>query len=557
MTDFIPLLIAYSIVISVVILLFMAMTPLLSKRYSAKGLYYAWLVIVIGLIVPYRPQIGVSENRMNVPVEVPLFSNDTLPTISSKPVSAMVQISNAAGRSATQNIEFEQIMSVVWITGVVIFLLCNMLNHFRFVKITNRWSESITEEKPLMLLKAIKEELGIDKHIYLNFCPFISSPMMVGLLKPRILLPAAGYTEDTLYYIIKHELIHYKRKDLWYKCFVLLAAAMHWFNPIVYLMARAVSSQCELSCDAEVVSSADSDARAQYCETLLEVMKSRSKFRTVLSTNFIGGKSIMKKRIFSIMDTSRKKTGLAVICIVLLITAGVGVASATTGSNEKLPADSIKPDVSIKLRDYVNTPENYGASVRNVVSRPELEFYIDGRDIAKIEIMCENEYLYAVDWTETQHEKYWNTDYFQTYDEETQTCTFYPERLYDKSMQLSFDKDFSRYEDIWYKWTAYNMYKWASENNYSRIRGYGMGPKVEITDDMTEEQKLNLAAGNDGFGTTGLGHIQLDGYPEELTKDVITIIITDREGNTVTKYIDINVSNDELHQTVVSASIRD
>jgi len=171
--------------------------------------------------------------------------------------------------------------------------------------------------------------------------------------------------------------------------------------------------------------------------------------------------------------------------------------------------------------------------------------------------MCENEYLYAVDWTETQHEKYWNTDYFQTYDEETQTCTFYPERLYDKSMQLSFDKDFSRYEDIWYKWTAYNMYKWASENNYSRIRGYGMGPKVEITDDMTEEQKLNLAAGNDGFGTTGLGHIQLDGYPEELAKDVITIIITDREGNTVTKYIDINVSNDELHQTVVSASIRD
>jgi len=74
---------------------------------------------------------------------------------------------------------------------------------------------------------------------------------------------------------------------------------------------------------------------------------------------------------------------------------------------------------------------------------------------------------------------------------------------------------------------------------------------------MTDEQKLMLAASDDGSGITGLGHIQLDGCPEELTKDRIIIKITDREGNLTTRYIDIDISNDELNQTVVSARVAD
>jgi hypothetical protein len=50
-----------------------------------------------------------------------------------------------------------------------------------------------------------------------------------------------------------------------------------------------------------------------------------------------------------------------------------------------------------------------------------------------------------------QHEKYWNTEYYQTYDEETQTCTFYADRLYDKSMSFMFDENFTEYDNIWYR----------------------------------------------------------------------------------------------------------
>jgi hypothetical protein len=378
--------------------------------------------------------------------------------------------------------------------------------------------------------------------------------MMIGFGKPRILLPMTDFTEEELRFVLKHELVHYKRKDLWCKALVLAATALHWFNPIVHLMARAIDAQCELSCDAMILQSANADMRKRYIEVIMRAAKHQTKWKAVLSTNFYGGRKGMKKRILSILDTRKKEAGLAAVCIAIVLTIGVGttykaaVPETTPGASA---ASTGKADVKIRLADNENLPENYGTSVSNVDSRPELEFYVEGKDIAQLEITCDTEFLYAVDWTKTQHEKYWNTDYSQTYDEKRQTYVFHPEWLYDKKMVLPFGEDFQDHGDIWCRWTAWNLHQWASEDNYSHILGAGLKP----TDDMTEEEKLKLAAGDDGSDRTGLGHIQLDGYPEEKTKDRIKITVTDRQGKVTTKYINVKISNDELNQTVVTASV--
>lgn len=53
MQSFILMLLTGSAAMSVVILLYMAIMPLLAKRYSVTGSYYAWLIIVAGLIIPF------------------------------------------------------------------------------------------------------------------------------------------------------------------------------------------------------------------------------------------------------------------------------------------------------------------------------------------------------------------------------------------------------------------------------------------------------------------------------------------------------------------------
>jgi hypothetical protein len=223
----------------------------------------------------------------------------------------------------------------VWLIGVMAFIIYQAIRHYRFVKTARRWEESITDEQALSIFHTLKMEMGIKQQIGLHFNPCVGSPMMIGITKPQILLPTEELAEDELRFILKHELVHYKRNDLLYKSLVLVATAMHWFNPVVYLMARAVNTLCETSCDAEVIRNANEDARWQYSETIIGVVKYRSKTKlsTAFSTNFYGGKKGMKNRISSIMDTSKKRMGAVILSGALILTLGTGFMIATNTVN--------------------------------------------------------------------------------------------------------------------------------------------------------------------------------------------------------------------------------
>jgi len=112
---------------------------------------------------------------------------------------------------------------------------------------------------------------------------------------------------------------------------------------------------------------------------------------------------------------------------------------------------------------------------------------------------------------------------------------------------MTFGEDFTDYDQIWYRWTTHNMYEWAAKDDFSQFLGVG-----EIPDGLSEEVKMKLAAGE---FSDAAGHMQLDGYPEKLKEDTITITITDRQGNKTTKMIHVKVSNNELRQTVVTATM--
>ncbi|QJD84693.1 hypothetical protein [Cohnella herbarum] len=204
-------------------------------------------------------------------------------------------------------------------------------------------------------------------------------------------------------------------------------------------------------------------------------------------------------------------------------------------------------DAVFELADHGDATGEARTYVSYVDSRPGLEFYVEGDNIAKIEMSTENEYLYAVDWTKTQQEKYWNQDVYQKFDEERQVSIADFDLLYDKKMTMTFDENFRDYDKIWYRWTAWNMHKWAAADDFAHFLGAGRKPSP----DAGPQEKAEMAAGD----KSGIGHMQLDDYPDELKKDRITIEITDRNGHRTTKVIAVNVANNELGQTVVTARL--
>ena len=408
MSEFILALLICSATMSVLALIFMMITPMLTKRYSIQTCYYAWLIVIIGLIIPFRPQWHHSIIRVEVPGNTAVTAAPSTETGHpgggqyESPAPVAIKFGNNPVRylppavppyltrttglrsdsAGFPGFSWWQIAAMVWLVGLIVFLAKHGIKHYHFVKTVNRWSERITDVQSLSLLQMLQAEMGIQKPVTLYRCPSIGSPMLTGLRNPRILLPAANLAPDSLCFVLAHELVHYKRKDLYYKCLILIATAIHWFSPIVYLVAKTIDVQCELSCDAEVVKSADPGTRHHYSKTIIDLVRYKSSLKTSLSTNFYSGRKCMKNRIHLIMDTGKKRTGIAIFLVALLIIAGTGFTSFSNstpgaqnfGQDIKTVGDTImlggmdwrilevKEGKALVLSDKVLTAQSYHAS---------------------------------------------------------------------------------------------------------------------------------------------------------------------------------------------------
>lgn len=314
--EFMIALLEASIAMTVIALVYIAITPLLSKKFTAKGRYYAWLVIIIGLIIPFRfhPQTSA------------LYVDRLLPALK---IANSHLVGEAVSSATTTSpvVPWHVLAGGLWISGVIVFITFHIIRHRRFLKAVRRWSTEIGHRQTLDILHDVQAKLGIKQQVDLRICPGISSPMLLGFIRPSILLPSDNIPKDELPFILKHELIHLKRGDVWYKALVFLATALHWFNPFVYIMAREISIQCEISCDEEVVKNTDVASRQKYVEAIIGVIR-KHQVQSPFSTHFYSGRQGMKNRVFSIMEVKRKKWGISLLAVIIMATLSTGTVLA-------------------------------------------------------------------------------------------------------------------------------------------------------------------------------------------------------------------------------------
>jgi len=249
------------------------------------------------------------------------------------PQSTSTAVSGTAVAAETVKAwDWHQYAGLLWVAGVFCFLGWHFYQHLRFLSAVRRWSENINDSDILRQFVHVKAELGIRDRITLKSCACIQTPMVIGLLRPVVLLPCINIPPDELPLILRHELVHYKRKDLWYKVLMMITSSIHWFNPIVHLMVRSALNLCEISCDEEVLKGHDAKGRAQYGEAIIGVIRNRSAYHTALSTNFYSGTKGIKKRIYAMMDMSKKRFSpvlfIAVFIIAICGTTAFALSSA-------------------------------------------------------------------------------------------------------------------------------------------------------------------------------------------------------------------------------------
>lgn len=176
--------------------------------------------------------------------------------------------------------------------------------------------------------RAVLAALGGGKRLRLGRSAIAATPMLVGILRPKIILPDRDYDDKTLANILRHELTHYRRHDVSCKWFAVIVYSCHWFNPATRLVRRELDRDCELSCDERLLRHMDGPDKQSYGETLLNLAADRSLPRKVVATTFATEKRNLKERLVQIMTYKKKgRTTIALMLAMLLLLCACGTAA--------------------------------------------------------------------------------------------------------------------------------------------------------------------------------------------------------------------------------------
>ncbi len=174
------------------------------------------------------------------------------------------------------------------------------------------------------LKRKLRNSKQIKQGVYKT--PFIDSPIAIGIVRPQIYIPT-DISTDELEYLIEHERVHIKRGDLIFKMFAVIAVALHWFNPLVWVAFALFCRDMEMSCDEVVLERLGDGIRKQYSLSLVTMAeKNNDKAYLVMPTSFgknSVGRTEVKMRIENILHF--KKRSLLATAIAGITVVGVGL----------------------------------------------------------------------------------------------------------------------------------------------------------------------------------------------------------------------------------------
>lgn len=351
MSDLFRVIFSMSLSGSVLILLILLIRPLMKERFSKFWQYYVWMIVLIRLLVPYAPEHSLVNDLFHTNVihslttELQNANAFLYDAPGGKNVSATQQTldqqdnatqNNGALNSAElshpsgnpEHIDYSKqvwsIAGILWLSGFILLLIWKVYHYILFTREITSDGEPVADYEIIKIYHRISVELGIRRIPQLRYSFQASSPMLVGLFKPVIYLTDTTLQlgEESLSYVLRHELIHHKRHDIWYKWFCELALSIHWFNPFLYLMSRQMNTQCEISCDEAIARDLSMQDRRIYGNILLNTASENiNRNKHILSTTLYEDKEILKERILSIMNAKRKtrKAIMLSLSIALLI----------------------------------------------------------------------------------------------------------------------------------------------------------------------------------------------------------------------------------------------
>ena len=304
---------------------------LVSKRSPKWMNVLLWGIVALRLVLPFSIESALSLIPSAETVSPVAVQSAPAPTIT----SGVSVIDNAVNPSLSEHFAavptasvnplyvWTEIAGWVWLIGLGAMLLYALASYLR-------------------LRRRVSVSLPIQDNIYL--CDAISSPFILGVVKPHIYLPS-GLDEVQRQNVLSHERAHLARRDHWWKPLGFALLAVYWFNPVLWLAYTLLCRDIELACDERVIRTMDESAVKTYSTVLLACSMPR---KAVITCPLAFGEVGVKERVRNALHY--KKPAFWVVAASVAVCVVVAVCFLTDPEHETMKwAKNLRVDDVVRV----------------------------------------------------------------------------------------------------------------------------------------------------------------------------------------------------------------
>ena len=341
--------------------------PITKKIFGYSWHYYIWLCVLFVMLIPVRFNINPTTAPSIITQTAQTEQTAQQTSVGNQPetVENVIQTDTAQKPQVLQKvfgiwnrIVYNRVSILAWLWLISAMLLI-LLNIARYISLNVK----IRKNGEIISLSEIGEYTN--RKINVRVWESIASPFMTGVIKPTLILPKAKLSDEQLHNILCHEMTHFKRRDILYKCFAEFVKCVHWFNPVIWYVTRQIATECEISCDIAVTKNMSDSEEMSYINTILSLLPTGKSKQLPLTTQMASSKKILKRRFIMIKNkktTSRFMSVMsAVIAIVMLSTTvfASGVLSDLTTDDYTIEILNNGEKIELTNKPFIENGEVY------------------------------------------------------------------------------------------------------------------------------------------------------------------------------------------------------
>jgi beta-lactamase regulating signal transducer with metallopeptidase domain len=344
-----------------------ALLALPLRRRSAAARHAVWTLVLAGCLA--LPLLAPVAPRLELPVPAPAARSaagaaPTAPLAAdgsivdeapdpSVPTTVEPRSSSPGPGEAVRRAARAQpvVLAAVWLLGTVLLLAWTVAGHLGLRRLA-RSSTPLASAAWAGLLREAAAATGVERPIDLRACPALAAPITWGARRPRVLFPsqATEWSAELRRAALLHELAHVARVDYLTQLFAVIACALYWFHPGVWMALRRLRRESERACDDRILELGT--PAAEYAAHLLAVAREVSA-RRLSGTGVAVGMarpSTFEHRLLAVLDDTAPRralgpagrlAGALALLVVLVPLAGLRAVSAASGRDESGPLASV------------------------------------------------------------------------------------------------------------------------------------------------------------------------------------------------------------------------